>query len=151
MNQHQQNILFLCNHNSARSQMAEALLDAMEDPRFEVSSAGMDPRPLDEAAVASMKEIGIDISGKRSKSTREFMGHGVVHHAIFLCSEEEDDCPRVFPFANYSHQWRIPAPKRLTEELGEEAEAFRQVREEIDKRIRQWVAERDEESSEKQA
>lgn len=136
-----QNILFLCNHNSARSQMAEALLQNRSHPRLTVSSAGMEPRPIDENAIKAMNEIGIDISGERSKTTREFMGYGVIHHAIFLCAESEEDCPRIFPFANNEHQWRIPAPHALAEELGSDEEAFRQVRDLIDKRIEDWLAE----------
>ena len=123
--------------------MAEALLIAMGDPRFTVFSAGLDPRPLADGAVRAMNEIGVDISGNRSKSTKEFLGREVIHHAIFLCSESEIDCPRIFPFATHSHQWRIPAPHTLAEELSSEVEAFREVRNLIDERIRKWVAELD--------
>lgn len=133
------NILFLCNHNSARSQMAEGLLRSLDDPRFNVFSAGLDPRPPSEGAVRAMNEIGIDISDNRSKSTREFMGKEVIHHAIFLCSESEPDCPRIYPFANQSHSWRIPAPKALSGETESDVEAFREVRDLIEQNIREWV------------
>lgn len=138
----EQNILFLCNHNSARSQMAEALLRALDDSMFNAFSAGLDPRPLSQGAISAMNEVGIDISENRSKSTKEFMGKEV-HHAIFLCSESEPDCPRIYPFANNSQSWRIPAPNALAEEIGSEVEAFREVRNLIDQKVRDWVAEQD--------
>lgn len=120
--------------------MAEALLLAKGDLHFRVFSAGLDPRPLAVGTIRAMNEIGIDISHKRSKSTKEFLGREVIHHAIFLCSESETDCPRIFPFATHSHQWRIPAPHALAEELGSEVEAFREVRNLIDEKIREFVA-----------
>ena len=138
----QRNILFLCNHNSARSQMAEALLQSENDPRFTVFSAGLDPRPLAEGAVRAMNEIGIDISSKESKSTKVFMGKEVIHYAIFLCSESEEDCPRIYPFANNSESWRIPAPSALAEEIGPE-KAFREVRDTIQDKIRDWMEQLD--------
>jgi len=136
-----QNVLFLCNHNSARSQIAEALLAAKNDPRFEVFSAGLEPRPIAEGAVSVMNEVGLDIGSKRSKSIREFMGKEVVHHAIFLCSRSEDDCPKIYPFANHSHKWRIPAPGDLARTCGSEKQAFREVRDLIDQNIDEWLAE----------
>ncbi len=142
-----QNILFLCNHNSARSQMAEALLRELGDDRFTIFSAGLDPRPVDPAAIEAMKEIGIDISENRSKSTKEFLGRETIHLAIFLCAEEEDDCPRIFPFAQKSHQWRMPAPNKLALETGDVAAAFREVRERISNHIQEWIAEMDRQSA----
>lgn len=133
-----QNILFLCNHNSARSQMAEGLLKALGDDKLTVFSAGLDPRAVDPGAIAAMGEIGIDISNHQSKSTKEFLGKEKIHQAIFLCSEDESDCPRIFPFAQKSIEWRIPAPGKLAEEKGSETEAFREVRELIDRHIRSW-------------
>jgi len=139
----EQNILFLCNHNSARSQIAEGILESIGDPRFRVFSAGLEPRPLSEHAIRVMNEIGIDISNKSSKSIKQFLGREVVHHAIVLCAKTEADCPRLYPFANHFHEWQMPAPNTLAEELGTELEAFRKVRDLIDEKIREWIAELD--------
>ncbi len=136
-----QNILFLCNHNSARSQIAEALLKARGLEHFKVFSAGLEPRPVSEDAIAAMKEVGIDISGNRSKSTKEFMGREIIHQAIFLCSDSEPDCPRIYPFANHSQEWRIPSPDALAEKMGATADAYREVRELISGKITAWIEE----------
>jgi len=136
-----QNILFLCNHNSARSQMAEALLKARGFEHFKVFSAGLEPRPVSDDAIAAMKEIGIDISGNSSKSTKEFMGREIIHQAIFLCSDAEPDCPRIYPFANHSQEWRIPSPDALAEKMGATADAYREVRELISGKITAWLEE----------
>lgn len=136
-----QNVLFLCNHNSARSQMAEALLNRYEGERFKAFSAGLDPRPLLPAAVEAMNEIGIDISGQTPKSISEFMGKASIQHAIFLCPESEASCPRIYPFANNAIHWRIQAPSALVSDGVSEAEAMRTVRDIIDRKIRAWLAE----------
>lgn len=115
----------------------------MDDPRFTVYSAGLEPQPVAMEAVRAMNEIGIDISANRSKSLGEFMGKELIHHAIFLCSPSEPDCPKMYPFATRSHQWRIPAPNELAENCGSKERAFREVRDLIDQRIREWLADLD--------
>lgn len=121
--------------------MAEALLKAHGLEHLRVFSAGLDPRPISEDAIAAMKEVGIDISGNSSKSTKEFMGKEIIHQAIFLCSDSEPDCPRIYPFANHSQEWRIPSPDALAEEKGATADAYREVREMIDRKISVWIEE----------
>ena len=73
MDQDKKKVLFICTHNSARSQMAEGLLRAMQGDRYEAYSAGIEATTVDPRAVAVMKEIGIDISGQRSKFAEEFL------------------------------------------------------------------------------
>lgn len=133
------NVLFLCTHNSARSQMAEALLRELGEGRFNVFSAGLNPRPVSKHAVAAMKEIDIDIRKQKSKSTSLFNGDDPIHHAIFLCSDSQADCPSIYPFADQSHQWRIPSPNALSKIAGSPEEGFRQVRDEIDRHVRMWL------------
>lgn len=121
--------------------MAEALLKARGFEHFKVFSAGLEPRPVSEDAIAAMKEVGIDISGNRSKSTKDFMGREIIHQAIFLCSDAEPDCPRIYPFANHSQEWRIPSPDALAEKMGATADAYREVRELISGKITAWIEE----------
>ena len=85
-------VLFLCTHNSARSQMAEGLLRAMYGDRYEAYSAGIEATTIDPRAVAVMKEIGIDISGQRSKSAEEFQDI-IFDHAVTVCDRARQACP----------------------------------------------------------
>lgn len=126
--------------------MAEALLKALGHDHLRVYSAGLEPRPVSGYAILAMKEVGIDISGNRSKSTKEFMGREIIHQAIFLCSETEPDCPRIYPFANHSLEWRIPSPDAISEEKGATTEAYRAVREMISHKIAEWLMEMEQES-----
>ncbi len=75
--QEKKKVLFLCTHNSARSQMAEGLLRAMYGDRYEAYSAGTEATTVNPLAVTAMKEIGIDISGQHSKAHHEFQGHHI--------------------------------------------------------------------------
>lgn len=120
--------------------MAEALLKARGLEHLRVFSAGLEPKPVSGDAIAAMREVGLDISGNLSKSTRDFMGREIIHQAIFLCSDSEPDCPRIFPFANHSQEWRIPSPDALAVEMGETAAAYREVREMIGRKIDLWIA-----------
>ncbi len=85
-------VLFLCTHNSARSQMAEGLLRAMYGDRYEAYSAGVEATAVDPRAVRAMSEIGIDISGQRSKSAQEFLDT-VFDLAVTVCDRARQACP----------------------------------------------------------
>jgi arsenate reductase len=85
-------VLFLCTHNSARSQMAEGLLRAMYNDRYEAYSAGVEAASVDPRAVLAMLEIGIDISGQRSKSAEEFQDT-IFDLAITVCDRAKQACP----------------------------------------------------------
>jgi arsenate reductase (thioredoxin) len=90
--QDKKKVLFLCTHNSARSQMAEGLLRAIYGERYDVHSAGVEATSVDPRAVLVMKEIGIDISGQRSKSAEEF--HGTIFDlAVTVCDRAKQACP----------------------------------------------------------
>ena len=91
-NREKKKVLFLCTHNSARSQMAEGLLRAIYSDRYEAYSAGIEATTVDPRAVAVMKEIGIDISGQRSKSAEEFQDI-IFDHAVTVCDRARQACP----------------------------------------------------------
>jgi arsenate reductase (thioredoxin) len=129
-------VLILCTGNSARSQMAEGLLREMGGDKFEVESAGVNPSKVRPEAVEVMREIGIDISGHRSKSADEFVGQDF-EYIITVCDNARETCP-VFP----GHAERIhhsfedpPAPSAADPETT--MTIFRRVRDEI----RLWVGE----------
>ncbi|HZP95938.1 MAG TPA: arsenate reductase ArsC [Candidatus Limnocylindria bacterium] len=123
-------VLFLCSHNSARSQMAEGFLRALAGERFEVASAGTRATRVHPLAVAAMKEVGIDIGGQRSKSVDE-VGEGwdVV---VTVCDAH---CP-VPPRSGMKLSWRFPDPSAATGTAEEKLDAFRRVRDGIRSRVR---------------
>jgi len=92
MDQDKKKVLFLCTHNSARSQMAEGLLRAMYPDRYEAYSAGIAATSVDPRAMIVMKEIGIDISGQRSKTSSEF-GDTIFDLAVTVCDRARQACP----------------------------------------------------------
>jgi arsenate reductase (thioredoxin) len=134
-------VLFLCTGNSARSQMAEGLLREQAPDRFEVLSAGLDPKSVNPLAVRAMAEIGIDISGQRSKSLSEYMGRMHFSFVITLCSNAERSCPAVFPGMGTRLHWDLEDPSAATGTDGEKFEAFRRVRDEIARRIVGFISE----------
>ena len=130
-------VLFLCVHNSARSQMAEGMLRAWAGDRFEAHSAGNEATELRALAIRAMAEIGIDISRQRSKTTREYVGQSF-DHAVTVCDDAKEACP-YFPAARNQLHWRFddPAAAQGTEE--ERLTVYRRVRDEIAERIRQFA------------
>lgn len=122
-------ILFLCTHNSARSQMAEGLLRAIYGDIYEVYSAGTHPTRVHPLAVEVMREIGIDISRHRSKSAEEFGGQWFDIVAT-VCDHARETCP-VFPNARYHLHCSFPDPSTQGTTPEEQLEAFRGVRDQI--------------------
>lgn len=122
-------VLILCTGNSARSQMAEGLLRHDAGGRFEVESAGTKPGQVRPEAVAVMKELGIDISGHRSKSVDEFAGQNF-DYVLTVCDNAKESCP-IFPgHANRLHRnFEDPAAAPGSEQ--ERLAVFRRVRDEI--------------------
>ena len=121
-------VLILCTGNSARSQMAEGLLRHMAGSQFEVSSAGTRPGGLRPEAVRAMREIGIDISGHRSKPVDEFTGQSF-DIVITVCDQAKKSCP-VFPAGTQRIHWSVEDPPAPDVGLDEERmEAFRRARE----------------------
>lgn len=130
-------VLFVCTGNSARSQMAEGLLRHAGGDRFGVSSAGTHPTCVRPEALAVMKEIGIDISGHRSKSVDEFIGQQF-DYIITVCDNAKGTCP-VFPGKAERLHWPFEDPVAVTGSEEERKAAFRKVRDEIGARIAQFV------------
>jgi arsenate reductase len=134
-------VLFLCTGNSARSQMAEAFLRHYAGERFEVCSAGLEPRGVHPLAIRVMSEIGIDLSGHRSKPLSEFLGKISVRYAIIVCEQAERSCPRIWPFTLQRLFWPFedPAAGRGPDE--QKLKCFRAVRDRIEERIQRWLTE----------
>jgi arsenate reductase len=130
-------VLFLCAHNAARSQMAEALLRRMAGDRFEVCSAGLDPTEVHPLALAVLDEAGVETGRLHAKGVREFLGGRGVRYAILLCQEETDACPRIFPFAARTLVWPLPDPSMGD---GPALERFRETRDAITRRLEAWLA-----------
>lgn len=88
-----------------------------------------------------MQEVGISLDGHRSKSLGEYLGKLTVNHVIVVCSEADQQCPRVWPFALQRHFWPFTDPAAATGSVDETLTAFRRVRDEIEARIKKWLAE----------
>lgn len=122
-------VLFICTHNSARSQMAEGLVNARYGDRFEAYSAGIEPTRVHPLAIKVMAELGIDISHHRSKSIEEFLGQEF-DYVVTVCDHAKETCPFVPGAKEYLHAgFPDPAAAEGTEE--ERLAAFRQVRDAI--------------------
>ncbi|MDP2790784.1 MAG: arsenate reductase ArsC [Rectinemataceae bacterium] len=119
-------VLFLCVHNSARSQMAEAFLKKMGGNRFEVESAGLEPGKLNPYVVRALAESGIDISGNQTKSVFDFVRLGRAYdYVITVCSKEAAErCP-IFPGATKKLHWAFADPSAFA---GTDEEIMTQVR-----------------------
>ncbi len=133
-------VLFVCIHNSARSQMAEAILEQLAGDRFEVHSAGLEQGTLNPLAVDAMKEIGIDISGKATKSVFEYFKKGTLFsYVITVCDQASGEkCP-VFPGQVKRLHWSFPDPSSFEGTYQEKLEKTRAVRDEIKKTINNWL------------
>ena len=130
-------VLFLCTHNSSRSQMAEGLLRARGGARYQVFSAGTHPRAVHPLAVKAMAELDIDISGAachRAKGIEEFEDQPSMDLVVTVCDEAAEECP-YFPRARRQEHWGFPDPSRATGSEEEQMFVFRYVRDAIASRI----------------
>lgn len=135
------NILFLCTGNSARSQMGEALLKKHAGDRFQVFSAGTEPKgEVFPPVVKAMKEIGIDLSDHQPKSIDQFLGRVHFENVIVVCSDAEKRCPAIFGTAPRLF-WPFDDPAAATGTDEEILQKTREIRDRIDQRIQQWLAE----------
>jgi arsenate reductase len=122
-------VLILCTGNSARSQMAEGLLRRDLGDQFEVESAGTKPSRVRPEAIRAMREIGIDISGHRSKSVDEFAGQDF-DYVLTVCDHAKESCPIYPGHSNrLHHNFQDPAAVQGSEE--QRLAAFRKVRDEL--------------------
>ena len=134
-------VLFLSSANSVRSQMAEGFVRTLAGDAFEAFSAGSAPRELHPLAVAAMAELGIDIADQRPKSVQEFMGTARFEFLITVCDRDEKDCP-MFPGVGAREYWPFDDPAKVEGSPQERLAAFRDVRDEIEARVRRWLVER---------
>ncbi len=128
-------VLFLCTGNSARSQMAEAFLRKFGEGQFEAFSAGVTPKGINPLTIEVMEEIGIDMSGHRSKGVDEFLGKEHFQYLITLCDDAERNCPTVWPGVNERLHWAFEDPAALNGTEDQKLDKFRQVREQIRRKI----------------
>ena len=126
-------MLFLCTHNSARSQMAEGLLRHLAGDRFEVISAGTEATHVRPLAVRAMEELGVDISGQASKTLDRYLGESF-DYVITVCDDANEACP-VFPGAEKRLHWSFEDPSAATGTDDERLNVFRTVRDRIRARI----------------
>jgi len=134
-------VLFLCTHNSSRSQMAEGLLRARGGTRYQVFSAGTHPRAVHPLAIRAMAELGIDISeqaGHRAKGIEEFESEPPMDLVVTVCDEAAEECP-YFPRARRQEHWGFPDPSAATGTEAERLDVFRRVRDAIATRIDAFV------------
>ena len=131
-------LLFICTHNSARSQMAEGLLRHLAGDRFDVQSAGTEATHVRPLAIAAMEEIGIDISAHSSK-TIEDLGERRFDYAITVCDDANEACP-VFPGGTTRLHWSFDDPSRATGSDEERLAVFRHVRDQIRSRIERFLS-----------
>jgi arsenate reductase len=133
------NVLILCTRNSARSQIAEALLKSKVGERFSVHSAGLAPGRVHPLVPIVMDELGIDVSEQRSKSVKEFLGRMTAHYLIIVCANAEEHCPRMFPGVGDRLFWPFDDPAAVEGCDDDRLEAFRSVRDQIDAKLTAWV------------
>lgn len=144
MNTHKRKILFICVHNSARSQMAAAFLNDICGNECEAQSAGLEPGTLNPLVVEVMREIGIDISGNKTQAVSDVLKSGQVFACVVtVCSEAEaGGCP-IFPGPTQRLHWPFPDPSKVEGAREEKLEKIRQIRDTIRARIEQFCAEND--------
>jgi len=133
-------VLFVCIHNSARSQMAETFLKKIDGDRFEVESAGLEPGKLNQIVIEVMKEVGIDISKNKTKSAFDFYKQGKkYHYVITVCDESKSEqCP-IFAGAIKQMHWGFTDPSSFKGTKEEILNQTRIVRDEIKNKITDWV------------
>jgi arsenate reductase (thioredoxin) len=132
-------VLILCTGNSARSQMAEGLLRHLAGGRLDVCSAGTKPTQIRPEAVAVMQELGVDITGQRSKSVDEFRNHAF-DYVITVCGKANESCP-VFPAGTRRVHWPFADPAAAQGVEEERTKVFRKVRNEIQTRLKDFLVE----------
>ncbi len=130
-------VLFLCYHNSARSQMAEGLLRNLAGDTFDVYSAGIEPTEVHPMAIRAMKEIGIDISSQKSKSATNYLSEHF-GYIITVCDDAKEKCP-VFPGIAIRLHWPFEDPALASGSEEEKLKVFRKVRDKIKEKIVDWL------------
>lgn len=133
-------VLFVCIHNSARSQMAEAFANHYGNERILAESAGLEPGKLNPVVVEVMRELGIDISQNKTKGTAELLAQGRSYdYVVTVCDESQSErCP-MFPGSGRKFHWGFPDPSSFKGSSEEILSATRAVRDSISEKVRDWV------------
>ncbi len=132
-------VLFICIHNSARSQMAEAWLNHIGGEMFEAESAGVEPGTLNPLVVEAMREAGLDLSGKKTQAVFDVFKTGrLFGYVVTVCDETSaEQCP-VFPGVATRLHWGFPDPSVLTGSHDEKLAEVRKIRDEIRRKVEEW-------------
>lgn len=136
-----QRVLFLCTGNSARSQMAEAFLRKYGGESFEPHSAGLEPKGVNPLTVKVMEEAGLDISDQTSKGIETYLGKTHFQYLVTVCDDADKNCPTVWPGVNARMHWSFEDPARFEGSEADKLAKFREVRDLIEKKIKEWAAE----------
>ncbi len=121
--------------------MAEAFLRHYAGDRFEVHSAGLEPGKINPLTVQVMAEAGISLDGQYSKGVDVYLGKSHFHHLITVCDEADRNCPTVWPGVNQRMHWSFQDPAAAQGSTEEKLAKFRQVRDQIEQKIKAWLAE----------
>jgi arsenate reductase len=135
-------VLFICVHNSARSQMAAALLNKRCGSFFQAQSAGLEPGTLNPLAVEVLREIDIDISKNKTQAVFDVFKSGELFaYVITVCDESEAEACPIFPGVSTRLHWSFPDPSKFSGEHEEKLNETRRVRDKIENQIRRFCAE----------
>jgi arsenate reductase (thioredoxin) len=137
---HLPRVLFLCTGNTARSQMAEAILRQRAGDRFEAHSAGLEPSEVRPETIAVLEEGGVPTEGLRSKGVDEYLGKMHINYLITVCAHAEEHCPRIWPVGGQRLFWSISDPAVVDGSADARLEAFRRARDEIARLIDKWLS-----------
>ena len=137
-----QNVLFICVHNSARSQMAEAFMNNICGDHFVAESAGLEPGTINPVVVQVMREVGIDLAQKKTRAVFDVWKSGkLFQYVIAVCAEsEEKGCP-IFPGVTTRLSWPFPDPSQVTGTEVERLEKVRAIRDDIRAKVEHWCEE----------
>lgn len=131
-------VLFLCTGNSARSQMAEAFLRKYGGEKFDAFSAGLEPSVINPLTVQVMEELGVDMSQHYAKGLDKFLFKEHFGYMITVCSRAEEKCP-IFPGMGVRLYWPLEDPAAFQGSPDEKLAKFRQVRDQIENAVKEWL------------
>jgi arsenate reductase len=135
-------VLFICSHNRARSQMAEAFFNAICGEQFEAHSAGLEPGDLSPTVVEAMREIGMDISRNRTKSIFDTYKSGKSFaYVITVCDQSTDERRPIFPGITTRLHWSFPDPSTFRGSHEDRLARTREVRDSIKAEVEAWCSE----------
>ncbi len=119
--------------------MAEAFLRKYGSEHFEAHSAGLQPRGINPLTIKAMDEIGINVSTQTSKDIKTYLGKTLFQHLITVCDNAEKNCPTIWPGINHRQYWSFEDPAAFDGTEDEKLEKFRQVRDQIEQKIKEWI------------